>query len=219
VYQTRFAVCHRPRSRVGGDFYDVFRLDEEHVAFYVLDAMGRGAPTSSLMTLYVKKSVQAKEIVGRAYRLVPPEEVLVRLNREVVSLSLPEPPFVTMVYGQLNCRDGRVAFARAAHPPPLYVPHDGEPAFWRPTGSFLGVFGAEFVPQEKQLRPGDRLLVYTDGANLDESETDGNRLIDSVKHYRSLPLAALVDRVSRDVLERTRQPDDFTLLGVEYATP
>src|SRR5262245_11548489 len=89
VLQARFAVCYRPRSRVGGDFFDVMRLDEDHVAVYVADAMGRGLPASSLLSIFVKKCIQPKEITGRAYRLMPPDEVLARLNRELVALSLP----------------------------------------------------------------------------------------------------------------------------------
>src|SRR6202007_1577929 len=74
----RFAVHYRPCGRVGGDFYDAFRLDERHVAFYVADAMGHGVP-ASLLTVFVKRGVRAKEIHGREYRLVPPGEVLGRL--------------------------------------------------------------------------------------------------------------------------------------------
>src|SRR5688500_1991774 len=57
VGQARFAVTYRPRSRIGGDFYDVVRLDEEHVGVYVADAMGRGLPASSLLSIFVKKSL------------------------------------------------------------------------------------------------------------------------------------------------------------------
>ncbi|HKA06209.1 MAG TPA: hypothetical protein VKD71_03050, partial [Gemmataceae bacterium] len=90
VGKARLAVCYRPRSRIGGDFYDAMRLDEEHIGIYVADAMGRGLPASSLLSIFVKKSLLPKEIVGRSYRLVPPGEVLERLNRELLNLSLPE---------------------------------------------------------------------------------------------------------------------------------
>src|SRR5262249_7086881 len=56
----RFAVHYRPCEHVGGDFYDVFRLDEDHVGFYVADAMGHGMP-ASLLTIFIKKGVRAKE--------------------------------------------------------------------------------------------------------------------------------------------------------------
>src|SRR5262249_54655353 len=124
--RARFAVKYKPCGRVGGDFYDVFRLDENHVGFYVADAMGHGVP-ASLLTVFVKKGVQAKEITGRNYRLVPPNEVLQRLNRDLIDQALSENPFITMAYVLFNMRDGTLQFARAGHPCPLYVPRQGPP--------------------------------------------------------------------------------------------
>jgi serine phosphatase RsbU (regulator of sigma subunit) len=217
VGQTRFAVCYRPRSRVGGDFYDVFRLDEEHVAFYVADAMGRGIPASSLLTLFLRKTIQAKEIVGRSYRLVPPAEILTQLNRELVGLGLPEPPFVTMIYGVLNCRDGQLTFARAAHPHPLRVPAAGPAEFLRTPGTLLGVFESEYTEQTLQLHPGDKLLLYTDGATPtrnDDTEPDTARLVTTAEHQRHQPVQTFVDYLARDLLDHYRTPDDFTLLAL-----
>src|SRR6266550_3551542 len=93
----RFAVKYRLCGRVGGDFYDAFRLDENHAGFYVADAMGHGVP-ASLLTIFVKKGVHAKEVFGQQYRLVPPGEVLQRLNRDLIDQALSDTPFITMVY-------------------------------------------------------------------------------------------------------------------------
>src|SRR4029077_1602432 len=108
--QVRFAVHYQPCGKVGGDFYDVFRLDEHHLGFYVADAMGHGVP-ASLLTIFVKKGVRAKEISGKDYRLVPPDEVLQRLNRDLIEQGLSDNPFVTMVYALFNYRDGTLRFA------------------------------------------------------------------------------------------------------------
>ncbi len=62
--RVRFAVKYRPCGQVGGDFYDVFRLDERHVGFYVADAMGHGVP-ASLLTIFVKKGVRARKSAGK----------------------------------------------------------------------------------------------------------------------------------------------------------
>ena len=217
VGQARFGVVYRPRSRIGGDFYDVMRLDEEHVGLYVADAMGRGLPASSLLSIFVKKSLGPKEILGRSYRLVPPGEVLDRLNRDLLNLSLPEPPFVTMLYAQLNCRDGSLTFARAAHPHPLYVPADGDPAYWHAAGTLLGVFESEFPVQQKQLRPGDKLLLFSDGVHPPATGPGAlhDPLVESATRHRALNVQSFVDAVSRDLLEESRQPEDFTLLAME----
>jgi sigma-B regulation protein RsbU (phosphoserine phosphatase) len=219
VHRVHFAVCYRPRSRVGGDFYDVLRLDEDHVGLYVADAMGRGLPTTSLLSLFIKKNMRVKEISGRSYRLVPPAEVLGALNREIVGLSLPDPPFVSMLYVQLNCRDGSLGFARAAHPLPLHVPVGGALEYWPAAGNFLGVFDAHFPGQNKQLRPGDKLLVASDGVRTEamgEAPPLPDWLIESASRHRSESLQAFLDSVSRELLECSRSKDDFTLLGVEF---
>jgi len=218
VLSTRFSVCYRPRSRIGGDFYDVIRLDEEHIGIYVADAMARGLPASSLLSIFVKKSMRLKEINGRSYRLIPPSEVLNGLNRDLVALGLPEPPFVTMLYLQINCRDGALSFARASHPLPLYIPQSGEPEYWNATGTLLGVFEADFPGHVKQLRSGDRLLLLSDGVHSTDSTKTPTQdpLIDSVKKHHSAHLDSFVDQVSREMLEASRGSEDFTIVGLEY---
>jgi sigma-B regulation protein RsbU (phosphoserine phosphatase) len=218
VGRVRFAVCYRPRSRIGGDFFDVIRLDENHVGLYVADAMGRGLPASSLLSIFVKKSLMTKEILGKSYRLVPPGEVLDRLNRELVNLSLPEPPFVTMVYVQLNCRDGALTFARAAHPHPLHVPVEGEPAYWHAAGTLLGVFESEFPVQQKQLKPGDKFILFSDGVHPPTTGPGSlhDPLVEAAKRHRHLTVQPFVDSVSRDLLEESRHPEDFTLLAGSF---
>ena len=134
---SRFAVHYQLCGRVGGDFYDVFRLDENHVGFYVADAMGHGVP-ASLLTIFVKKGVRPKEVFGKQYRLVPPGEVLGRLNKELVDQQLSDTPFITMAYGLLNHREGVLRFARAGHPYPLLVPRDGAVAVVAAGGAAAG---------------------------------------------------------------------------------
>jgi serine phosphatase RsbU (regulator of sigma subunit) len=217
VAQARFAVCHRPRSRVGGDFYDVTRLDEEHVAFYLADTLGTGGPSSGLLAVYLKRSIQSKEIIGRSYRLVPPDEVLQRLHRELSALGLGEMPSLTVVYGLLNCRDGQLTYARAAHPNPVYLPRQGPAEFWTAAGSLLGVVEGEYVSQSRQLRSGDKLVLVSDG--LVPAKEGGPPVGDLVRtaaeRHRGLPVQSFVERVTAELLTLTRQPDDFTLLGLE----
>jgi phosphoserine phosphatase RsbU/P len=219
VGRVRFAVVYRPRSRIGGDFYDVLRLDEDHVGIYVADAMGRGLPASSLLSIFVKKSLVTKEVLARSYRLVPPGEVLDRLNRELVNLNLPEPPFVTMLYAQLHCGDGSLTFARAAHPQPLHLPADDEPAYWHAAGTLLGVFDSEFPVQQRQLQPGDKLVLYSDGVHPPTTGPGSlhDPLLAAAHRHRALAVQPFADAVARDLLEESRHPEDFTLLVVEYA--
>jgi sigma-B regulation protein RsbU (phosphoserine phosphatase) len=213
----RFAVHYRPRGRVGGDFYDVFRLDEQHLGFYVADAMGHGVP-ASLLTIFVKKGVRTKEIYGKEYRLIPPGEVLQRLNRELLEQALSENPFITMVYVLFNHHNGTLRFARSGHPYPLYVPHDGEPQLWQVEGSLLGVFETEFPVQHRTLRPGDKMLLYTDGVDagsFEEHPGGSKSLLECAGRHRQLPIQSFVDRLAQDLFRNKSQDDDLTLFGVE----
>jgi serine phosphatase RsbU (regulator of sigma subunit) len=217
IPHSRFAVHYLLCGRVGGDFYDVFRLDENHVGFYVADAMGHGVP-ASLLTIFVKKGVRAKEVFGKQYRLVPPDEVLGRLNKELIDQHLSESPFITMVYGLFNHKDGVLNVARAGHPYPLYIPAGGEPELWRQEGLLLGVIDAKFPPRTHNLKPGDKVLVYSDG--IDNAVFEGNppgtdSLMACAARHRELPVDAFVEKVARDLFGGTAPSDDLTLFGLE----
>lgn len=215
--RVHFAVKYAPCGRVGGDFYDVFRLDEDHLGFYVADAMGHGVP-ASLLTIFVKKGVKAKEINGQDYRLVGPPEVLQKLNRDMIEQGLSENPFITMVYVLLNQQDGTLQFSRAGHPYPLYLPREGAPRLWQIEGSLLGVFDTQYRLQTHNLQPGDKVLLYTDGM---DAACFGNQplgtasLLSAAEHYRDLPIGELVDRLALDLFGQTKKTDDLTILGVE----
>ncbi|HEV8061726.1 MAG TPA: SpoIIE family protein phosphatase [Gemmataceae bacterium] len=210
-----FAVHYRPCGRVGGDFYDAFRLDETHAGFYVADVVGHGVP-ASLLTMFLKKAVRAKEIVGSEYRLTSPDEVLHHLNREMLEQALAENPFITMVYGLYNTLERTLAFARAGHPYPLLIPAQGEPRFMEVHGTLLGVFETEFVNRTEPLQPGDKVLFYTDG--LETADVTAQSLLSRVPKYRDRPIDDLVALLADDLVGEAGLADDLTLLGLEVLT-
>lgn len=213
----RFAIHYRLCGKVGGDFYDVFRLDEHHIGLYVADAMGHGVP-ASLLTIFIKKGVRTKEINGKQYRLLPPSEVLQRLNKDLIDQALSENPFITMVYALLNCKEGTISFARAGHPYPLHIPAAGPMNLWQIHGSLLGVFDTSFPDSTQRLSVGDKLLFYSDGidaATFDGKTPGTESLIACAERHRELPIQDFVAALAQDLFGRDNQPDDLTLLGVE----
>ncbi len=213
----RFAVHYLLCGQVGGDFYDVFRLDENHVGLYVADAMGHGVP-ASLLTIFVKKGVRGKEVFGQQYRLVPPGEVLQRLNKDLIDQELSDLPFITMVYVLFNHSDGTLRFSRAGHPYPLHVPRDGSLQLWQGEGLLLGVFDAQFCDRTHRLQPGDKVLLYSDG--IDSARFEGlppgtESLLACAERHRALPIQEFVGGLARDLFGGGRPPDDLTLLGLE----
>jgi serine phosphatase RsbU (regulator of sigma subunit) len=181
--------------------------------------MGHGVP-ASLLAIFAKKGLRAKEIFGKQYRLVPPGEVLQRLNRDLVEQALAEHPFITMAYVLLNVTDGTLQFARAGHPYPLYVPRDGAPEFWQVEGSLLGVFDTAFPVQARRLRPGDKVVLYSDGVDggvFEDQPPGADSLRACAARHRELAIQEFIPAVARDLFGQTNPSDDLTLLGLEMA--
>src|SRR5262249_26823546 len=152
--------------------------------------------------------VKAKEITGNDYRLVPPNEVVQRLNRDLIDQALSENPFITLAYVLYNMRDRTLHFARAGHPYPLYLPHDGPPRLWQVEGSLLGVFDVQYKLQTHTLRTGDKLLLHTDGmdaAAFDKQPLGVPSLLAAVQHHKGLPIGELVERVALDLFGHASQ--------------
>lgn len=221
IAPARFAVHYLLCGQVGGDFYDVFRLDENHVGFYVADAMGHGVP-ASLLTIFIKKGVKAKEVFGQQYRLVPPGEVLQRLNKDLIDQALSDQPFITMVYALFNHKDGTLRFSRAGHPYPLHVPREGEPQLWHTEGLLLGVFDAQFSDRTLLLAKGDKVLLYSDGidsAQFEHHPPGIESLMACAGRHRTQPIQEFVEGLARDLFGDSHPPDDLTLLGLEMLDP
>jgi len=171
IGRARFAARLYPAGWVAGDFYDVFRLDENHVGFYIADAIGHGVP-AALLTIFVKHALQTKRIKGQSYELIPPDEALGLLNAELLSAELHQSPFISLLYCIVDARTGELVYSRAGHPRPLLL-RGQKPAEELPSeGPLLGVFPeAKYELAEHRLEAGERLLLYTDGVERCRSKT------------------------------------------------
>lgn len=218
--RARIAARLEAASWVAGDFYDVFRLDEQHVGFYVADAVGHGIP-AALLTVFVKKSLQTKRIDGRDYELIPPEESLRLLNADLLSAELQETPFITMVYGVYNEVTRECRYARAGHPKPLILSPKGTLSTLEGEGPLLGIFGdAEFEPCRRTLEPGERFFLYTDGAErvTAGNNSDPDALMEVIRSAALLPVEAMLDAILDAVHAATggdHLADDITLVAIE----
>ncbi|MBN1554489.1 MAG: SpoIIE family protein phosphatase [Phycisphaerae bacterium] len=164
VGPVHFGVRYMAAGFVSGDIYDVTRLDETHVGFYVADAVGHGMP-AALMTMFIKKALQTKRISGNTYEIIPPNEALAQLNADLHRQKLSMCEFCTVVYGVIDTESLVCTVSRAGHPPPIWMHADGSHETVNMLGSLLGIIEqAQFECRTLQLAPGDRLLVYSDGA-------------------------------------------------------
>ena len=108
--------------------------------------------------------------------------------------------------------------ARAGHPYPMYVPRGGEPVLLKQEGLLLGIVDAKFPLATCLLRPGDKLLLYTDGVDAArcEGHPDGiESLLACAGRWRDLPVQDFVARLARELFSEGEQADDLTLLGLE----
>ncbi|MCA9309801.1 MAG: serine/threonine-protein phosphatase [Phycisphaerales bacterium] len=175
-----FQVLFRPCGYVSGDIYDVQRLDEHHVGFFIADAVGHGVP-AALMTMIIGRSIITKQVTGDQYELVPPSEVLRNLNEAMLTHQGGSSRFATAVYGVVDCRDRSVTLSSAGHPPAIRI-RNGEVQQVEGGGPLLGVFSCdEFGQTTFQLAPDEMLILYSDGF-----ETAFPRL-DADEYNRRLP--------------------------------
>lgn len=214
-----FATKFVSSGRVAGDFYDIFRLDESHVGFYIVDAIGHGVP-AALLTVFIKKGIRTKEIRGSSYRIIPPDEVLTNLNNDLISQDLAESPFVTICYCIYDTENRTLDYARGGHPYPLLVRADGSSKLLEVDGALLGIVEETFSRDTVQISSGDRLILYSDGvdaARWTDGSTGQEAFTRACIEYRALTLAEILDRVGEVVFgvgdERTVE-DDVTIIAM-----
>lgn len=218
VGPVRFGVLYRPVSWVSGDIYDVVRLDETHVGFYLADAVGHGMP-AALMTIFIKKALQTKRIIGDTYEIIPPEVSLARLNTDICEQNLSNYQFCTAVYCVLNTATLTLTYARAGHPEPLLIHADGTIETLPAQGSLLGVFPEETYQSEKiTLSRGDRLLLYTDGLEsaLRKTLGDGNlQLKDVIAPWAGMDRNDMLQQLTAKIDAEGSAPDDIIVMIVD----
>lgn len=141
---------------VGGDFYDVFEIGPNQVAFSIGDVSGKGLGAASVTAL-IKNAFRALAIDGDA-----PDRVMRKSNGVVAQFTAPE-TFVTGIYGHLDVTTGAMSYCSAGHPPPAVVGPEGV-RLLEEHGPLLGALpDAEFSAAYAQLSPGECLVLYTDG--------------------------------------------------------
>lgn len=171
LHGLQLAALFRPASYVSGDIYDAVQLDEEHVGFFIADAVGHGVP-AALMTMVIAQSLHMthqSDVTGRR-EIVSPADAMTRLNDEMCRWQRENSPrFTTAIYGVIHAPTRRVRMVGAGHPPPLRIactPGKGPASMSRvdTDGPLLGVFpGEKYQEIEFSLHPGETLLLYSDG--------------------------------------------------------
>ena len=209
----------RPAKEVGGDFYDYFHLDRNHIAVVVADVSGKGVPAGLFMvmtrTLLRATAVRHVDAPGR---------VLASVN-DFLEQNNAEDLFVTLFYGVLDERDGRFVYANGGHNPPILVDSGGATPLQTTGGVALGMFdGLDYEDAYVDMEPGARLVLFSDGvteAFNDSDEAFGDdRLLDTT---RTLPVEQSPDQDVNDIVNAVDefagdapQFDDITCVVLVY---
>ena len=206
----------RPANTVGGDLYDIVRLDEDRVMVVLGDVSGKGSPAALLMALLLAM------LRTLAPDDLPPPILVERLNRLVYEQA-PGTRFITLFLAIVDLRTGSVSYVNAGQTPPLLRRHDGSVEKLATGGIALGMFDASTYEQaETDLAPGDLLVAYSDGITEAENRAgqpfDEDGLEQAVHTYASSPapdlartLFTVVERHAGDV----KLADDLTVLVVK----
>lgn len=202
-------------ARVGGDFYDLFELDDDHVGIVIGDVAGKGID-AAVLTSMVKHTIRAYA----SERGKTPKQIL-DLTNGVLFRATPSESFVTVLLGILDCRDGRLVYANAGHTTAALLSVEGESAKLSVTGPLLGAFpDAAFAEAEAWLDHDKLLFLYTDG--LTEARSEGElygeeRLFEFLRRTNAGSALDVVREAVDDVVAYSggRLRDDLAILALK----
>ena len=207
-----------PAKEIGGDFYDFFLIDDDHLCLVIADVSGKGVP-AALFMMASKIILADNAIMGKS-----PSEILYDANNAICKNNKLE-MFVTVWVGILEVSTGKLSAANAGHEYPALKRGDGGFSVFKDRHGFVlgGMEGMKYKEYEIQLSPGDKLFVYTDGVP-EANDPDGNmfevkRMIDALNEDPDASPAQILGAVRGEISKFVREAeqfDDLTMLCLEY---
>jgi serine phosphatase RsbU (regulator of sigma subunit) len=206
-----------PAKEVGGDFYDFFLINEDHLCLVIADVSGKGIP-AALFMMTSKVILQSCAMLGQSAA-----EILRKTNEALCSGNQAE-MFVTVWLGILEISSGKITAANAGHEYPALM-KDGRFSLLKDKHGFVigGMEGAKYREYEIQLEPGDKLFVYTDGVpeatDAEEAMFGTDRMLEALNEAPEATPRQILKNV-RSATDRfvkdAEQFDDLTMLCIEY---
>ncbi|MBQ5364899.1 MAG: PP2C family protein-serine/threonine phosphatase [Spirochaetales bacterium] len=207
-----------PAKEVGGDFYDFFLIDDDHLCVFIADVSGKGIPAALFM-------MSTKTVLStNAMKSLSPAKILENTNDVLCSNSM-QNMFVTVWLGILEISTGKLVASNAGHEYPVIRQPGGKFELLKDFhGPFVGGFeGVTFKDYEVQLGHGSKLFVYTDGIPEATDSTNGmfglDRLVDALNVEPKASPQKLLENVKNSVdgfVKEAEQFDDLTMLCLEY---
>ena len=207
-----------PAKEVGGDFYDFFLVDDDHLAVVIADVSGKGVPAALFMVIaktLIKNHAQNKDTPGQVFTQT--NEQLCEGNDAGL--------FVTAWMGVLEISTGKFVYVNAGHNPPLLRRNGGKFEWLKSRPGFVlaGMEGVRYRENEMELQPGDMLFLYTDGVteatNANQELFGEDRLLEALNEQPRLPVSALLPKIKKSIdhfVGEAEQFDDITMLSLNY---
>lgn len=208
----------KPAKDVGGDFYDFFLVDDDHLCLVIADVSGKGIPAALFMM--VSRTILA----NIAMMGMSPKEVLEKAN-EAICANNKEEMFVTVWLGILEISTGKVTAANAGHEYPVLKKPDQDFEILIDKHGFVlgGMEEVKYREYEFDMEPGSKLFLYTDGlpeATDNEQNMFGVELMmDALNESLNLSTKEILDHMKGRVdgfVGSAPQFDDLTMLCIEY---
>ncbi len=210
-----------PAKEVGGDFYDFFLIDDDHLGIVIADVSGKGIP-AALFMMGSKILVQNYAMTGMS-----PAKVLEAVNHQICQNNR-EQMFVTVWLGILDIPTGKLTCANAGHEYPVLKTPDGDFELYRDKHGFIigGMDGMRYKEYEIMLASGAKLFVYTDGVPeaTDANETlfGTERMLAALNEQQDASPEVLLKNVRAHVdafVGDAEQFDDLTMVCLQYRGP
>ena len=210
-----------PAKEVGGDFYDYFLIDDDHLGLVMADVSGKGVP-AALFMMASKIILANSAMLGKS-----PGEVLETANDAICSNNIEE-MFVTVWLGVLEISTGRLVAANAGHEYPVLKRADGRFELIKDKHGFVigGMPGMRYKEYELRLEPGAKLFVYTDGVpeatRADNQLFGAERMLAALNEDAEATPREILENIQRAVdrfVGKAPQFDDLTMLCMEYKGP
>ena len=215
-----FSALFRPADWVSGDIYDVRRLDEHNIGFYIADAVGHSMP-AALLTIFIKQATIMRQTFYNTYEIYSPKQVIEHLNQQMVQQELAGCLFATSCCFLLNTKTMELTWARAGHPYPILI-RDGKPQSLSSRGGLLGIFeNTEFEQKTLTLQTGDKLFLYSDGAEPLIGRSENEEEINFTSEFLNLcklPVDEMIHALDEQADRHHPNPaekDDITALALQ----
>ena len=204
-----------PCKEVGGDYYDLIKIDKDMLGVAIADVSGKGIPASLLMSnlqaclrTLSRENLKVKEVVSR--------------TNAIIFENTDDAQYITFFFCIIDVKKRKLTYCNAGHNPPILAREADSDILLQGGGTVLGWQpDSEYRETELDLMPGDRIFFYTDGVteamNIEEEEFEEWRLKKTIGDNKDKSVNQLADQILKDIYKHTdgtAQTDDITLVAL-----